>query len=118
MIYLKEGTNKSVRLTTNTQICEISLTLHISRIGDIQYSESSGMVTSPNFIHLSNTLSCNVIHDRSQRIYVYNPIIDVKVYKNNTNTIMYEYVIIYAYVGNIYNLDNTKIKLKLAITSY
>ena len=118
MIYLKEGTNKSVRLTTNTQICEISPTLHISSIGDIRYSESRGMMASPDFIHLSNTLSCNVIHDRSQRIYVYKPIIDVKVYKNDTDTIRYEYVIVYAYAGTIYNIDNTKIKLKLAITSY
>lgn len=118
MIYMKSGAQTSVRLTTNTQIYEINPLLHIRSIGDILYSKGSGTMTGPAFVRFSNTLNCNVIHDRSQTIYAYNPIIDVKVYKQQDTSLMYEYVIVYVYTGNLSNLDNTYIKLKLAITSY
>lgn len=118
MIYLKEGTNKSVRLTTNTQIYELNTSLQIRSIGDIQYSRGFEVVTRPQFEHFSNTLTCNVIHDDSQTIYLYYPIIDVKVYKQQGTFLRFDYVIVYLHLGNLSNLDNTSIKLKLAITSY
>lgn len=116
MIYMKSGAQTSVKLTHNVQVCKIKVPIYLNAVGDLHRASGGGTILNYKFYNIHSMFYCNVIHDITQDIYRYNPIIQVIVYKETY--LMYKYSIIIPYNGNLSNLDNTELKWKLAITEY
>ena len=116
MIYLKSDAQKSVKLTPYVQVCKITIPIHLQSIGDLHAAKGGGIIPNYKFYNITSMFYCNVIHDITQEIYGYGPIIHVIVYKETY--LMYKYSIIIPYNGNLSNLENTQLRLKLAITEY
>ena len=116
MIYMKSGAQTSVKLTPYVQVCNITIPIHLQVIGDLHTASGGGIISNYKFYKITSMFYCNVIHDITQEIYRYSPIIHVIVYKGTY--LMYKYSIIIPYKGNLSNLDNTELRLKLAITEY
>lgn len=116
MIYLKSSAQKSVKLTHDVQVCEITIPIYLRSIGDLHAATGGGTILNYKFYNITSMFYCNVIHDITQDIYRYDPIIQVIVYKQTY--LMYNFSIIIPYIGNLSNLDNTQLRLKLAITEY
>lgn len=116
MIYVKSGAQTSVKLTPYVQVCKITIPIHLQSIGDLHTASGGGIIPDYKFYNITSMFYCNVIHNITQEIYRYNPIIHVIVYKETY--LMYRYSIIILHNGNLSNLDNTELRLKLAITEY
>lgn len=116
MIYMKSGAQTSVKLTPYVQVCKIIIPIHLRAIGDLHTASGEGIISNYKFYKITSMFYCNVIHDITQEIYGYSPIIHVIVYKGTY--LMYNYCIIIPYNGNLSNLENTQLRLELAITEY
>lgn len=116
MIYMKSGAQTSVKLTPYVQVCRITIPIHLRVIGDLHIVSGGGSIPNYKFYKITSMFYCNVIHDITQEIYRYSPIIHVIVYKGTY--LMYNYSIIIPYKGNLSNLDNAELRLKLAVTEY
>ena len=105
MIYIKSGAQTSVKLTSYVQVCKITIPIHLQSIGDLHIASGGGIIPDYKFYNITSMFYCNVIHNITQEIYRYNPIIHVIVYKETY--LVYNYSIIIPYNGNL-----------LAITEY
>ena len=81
MIYLKSGAQKSVKLTPYVQVCKITIPIHLQSIGDLNVAAGGGIIPNYKFYNITSMFYCNVIHDITQEIYRYSPIIHVIVHK-------------------------------------
>lgn len=119
MIYVKSSTNLSTKLThaNDVQICEVTTKLFFSSAGGMKISCGGGIVADYKWNTLTTRVYSNVIHDTTQDVYNYYPVFQVYVYKGTTH-LMYNYCMILPYSGDLSNLDNTELRLKLAVTEY
>ena len=117
MIYMKSGAQTSIKLTPYVQVCKITIPIHLHSIGGLYTASGGGIIPDYKFYNITSMIYCNVIHNIAQEIYGYNPIIHVIVYNKRTY-LMYNYSIIIPYNENLSNLDNTELRLNLAITEY
>lgn len=116
MIYIKSDAQTSVKLTPYVQVCNITIPINLRVIGDLHAASGGGIIANYKFYKITSMFYCNVIHDITQEIYRYSPIIHVIVYKGTY--LSYKYSIIIPYRENLSNLDNTELRLKLAVTEY
>lgn len=117
MIYVKSSTQLATKLThaIDVQVCEVTTQLAIrEQEGFKHVASGGGLILDYKWDTLTTQYYSNIIHDTTQEVYNYDPILQVAVYRVD-NSMMYRYCMIIPYGWNLSNIDGTNFKFKLVI---